>query len=331
MKKKKMKKSELTASERKQLRRDEQARAAGERPEAEKAERASRSKVYAVALLVVAVIVISVGVAVPTYMSCNYMFERNPVAVIEMKAGDRTLTMKYELFAADCPRACANFVFLAEAGFFDGAVVFDTQNSRVRFGGYYLTEDASGGVSYAHRSDDTAFLSGLTDEISEEHYTDSDGETDYSEMLRYTLRSDSTSYDYTAYDFMLCANVSGSDASATEFQICGRKDTLSTNDTIWNEAQNSPCEFEVQAFGRPLGGDEATGEAIEYILGMEKSDTYMRSYFLSTAEPVTVSSVKIYNFETTWTENRYEHGFESYMEEINGINVSSSNWTKKYI
>lgn len=118
-----------------------------------------------------------------------------------MKAGDRTLTMKYELFAADCPRACANFVFLAEAGFFDGAVVFDTQNSRVRFGGYYLTEDASGGVSYAHRSDDTAFLSGLTDEFSEEHYTDSDGETDYSEMLRYTLRSDSTSYDYTAYDF----------------------------------------------------------------------------------------------------------------------------------
>ena len=335
MKKKEFKRSELSARERKELRRQNEAKAQGIVSEDEKEYKEKKAKIYFVLFLIVAVILISTGIAVPTYMSCNYMFERNPVAVIKLDAGGKTFEMKYELFVTDCPRATANFVFLAQQDFFDGVVIYDTQNDWMRFGGYTEGEDSDGNLIFNHRSDDSSFTDRLTSNFKEAHYTKTqtkDGEqvtvTDTTEALKYTLKKDDTSFSYIDFDYALCANVSGSSASATEFQINGlnkaREDKLTKADGT------SAKTMTTQVFARPLGESNGVKEAIEYVLGMEKGDR-VGDYFVTTSTLVKITDVSVYNYETEWLQVKYENGFEDYMTEIGGFSYTSDTWSNSHI
>ncbi|MBR6788876.1 MAG: hypothetical protein IKM44_03620 [Clostridia bacterium] len=330
-KKQKFEKSTLSARERKEMRIKEKEKSQGIVSEEQIKERAKRNTIYAVALLIVAVITIAVAITVPSYMSCNYMFERNAVAVIDFDVNGEKLTMKYELFGEDCPKATANFAFLAMNDFFDDVVVFDTQNSWIRFGGYTESVNEKGETVFEHRSEDKTFTEKLKPNFAEVHYTKTSGdktETDTSEMLKYTLSKDNVKFDILSYDFALCSNVSGSSASATEFQINGLQSKR--EDKIYNENKSAQKSFTTQVFARPLNGDEATVQAIKRILSM-KSNNRVGDYFQTTDTLVKIKDVRIYNYEAKWTMLEYENGFESYMSEINAFASTSDTWSKTYI
>lgn len=300
---------DMTSRERKEERRREEARSRGEdaRTESEKAASDRRKRVFVAVALVAAIILVAAGTAIPVYMSCNYMFEDNPVAVIELKAGDRSFTMKYELFASDSPIACANFAYLASVDFFDGAVIYDTQNEWVRFGGYRLSSDDDGETTYTHVADDESFTSALTDDFSPERYE----EDDHSGIFGYRLNYDDTSLSYTDVEFALCANMHDSAQAATEFQISGS--VTRRDDYVTRDSTNTRRYFKVEAFGRPLKEDAQTAEAVEYILALQRSEETINGYFLAPTTPVVVTDVRVYNYSEEWTRSSHEHGFESYM------------------
>lgn len=329
MKKKKFVKSELSARERKEMRRAEEERALSRdgRTESERAERAERGKSRLIALVAIAVIIIAVGITVPVAMSCNYMFEKNPIAVFSFESGGKTYKVEYEIMITDCPNAANNFLFLASTGFFDGTIVYDTQNSQVRIGGYDgVTYGDDGTPSYTHRSDDLDFANGLKSDFSPERYKDPDDPT----IFKYRLNKDDNNLTYSMFDYALCSNYSGSDASSTEFQfVCdknGMVDALSV-------AGSGNKTFKLEPFAVPK--DKAQAEqTFSYILGLdtyknENGDTvYARKYFSAPAQTVTLKSVKVYNYDDAWNDRRYEYGFESFMAESGAI---TSTWTKEYI
>lgn len=312
----------LSARERKELRNREKERetSADGRITAEREELARRRRILAIVILVFAVIAVTAAASVPIFMSCNYMFERNPVAVIKLDAGDRTLTMKYELLDSDAPIACANFAFLASIGWFDGAVVYDTQNDYVRFGGYRSSMNDSGGAAYTHLADDESFTSAQTANFAENRYST----TDHSGMFSYSLKSDNSNFTYTdsRFEFALCSQTSASRQASTEFQISGS--TKQRQDSLGGKTVS------VIPFARPLNADEATKEAVTYILGLERGETKINGSFLAPASTVTVKSVKVYNYSEEWTSVKYEHGFETYMtDELKGF--YSTTWSRKHI
>lgn len=318
------KKESLSAKERKALREqnNERLQSTDGRAAAEREELGKRRRIFAIVILIVAILAVAIGAAIPTYMSCNYMFERNPVAVIKMDAGGKTLTMKYELFANDCPIACTNFAFLASVGWFDGAVVYDTQNEYVRFGGYRQTEE-EGKTVYKHKANDESYTSKLTNNFSEDRYKDGD----HSGMFSYKLNSDSSKLTYTDVAFALCAQTSSSAQAATEFQISGS--TKTRNDRLTKSDGSATKTLYVKPFGKPLNDDGATADAIDYILNMQRSETAVNDYFHAPATTVTVKSVKVYNFSEEWTNVKYKHGFESYMSEV--LNGFTSSWSRPHI
>lgn len=338
-KKDKFRKSELTAKERKELRRAEYTTSEAVTADASREEKLSRRRIYAVALAVVATIAIAVGIAIPSYMSCNYLFERNPVAVIELTIGEKSYTMKYELFAADCPYATANFAFLADSGVFDGVAVYDTQRDWVRFGGYVEGTDENGTKVLKHRSDDEEFCRGLQKDFTEVHYTKtvtSNGQTtteaNPTEVLKYTLKRDSVRLNYTDYDFALCSNYSGGAQSMTEFQISGKREA---RPTTLHGSNNREATLNFQTFGRLFDNDEKTKEAVAAVLALAQPEdgekNYMNIYFLPPVTSVTIKKVKVYNYDFPWKTTAYKHGFEDYMNEITAFSSVSDNWNKSHI
>ena len=318
------KKQSLSAKERKELRAQEQQRKQSPDGKIAADVEASgrRRRVIALVALVVAVIALAVGITVPAYMSCNYMFERNPVAVIKMDANGKELTLRYELFVNDAPIACANFAFLASIGWFNGSVVYDTQNDYVRFGGYMQATDDSGKTIYKHRANDESFTSKLTDNFTAGRYKDGD----HSGMFSYRLNADSNNkLTYTDIGFALCAQTSSSAQAATEFQISGS--TKTRNDRLTNGKTTKTLS--VKPFAKPLSDDAETNEAVDHILGLERGETAINDYFYAPKTAVTVKNVKVYNYSEEWTEVKYEYGFESYMTEV--LNGLSTSWSKTHI
>lgn len=329
MKKKKFVKSELSARERKELRRAEEERAASSdgRTEAERADRYKRRKSGMIALIAIAVIIITVGITVPVVMSCNYMFEKNPIAVFMFESGGKTYKVEYEIFIIDCPNAANNFLYLASVGFFDGTIVYDTQNRQVRIGGYdSVSRTDDGKLTYTHRSDDLDFVNGLKNDFDPKRYEDPDDPS----VFKYRLNKDNNNLKYTMFDYSLCANVSGSDASSTEFQfVCDKNEMADTVSVAGSGNKN----FSLEVFAVPKDTAQAE-KAFSYILGLDTyadengAPEYARKYFRAPIQTVTLKSVKVYNYDDPWNDRKYEYGFESYMT---GISAISSTWTKEYI
>ncbi len=332
MKKKTFQKSELTSKERKALRQDapeEQAPAVNNKMSA---------RITAAVLAAVAAIAVFVAIFVPTYMAANYMYESNPVAVITVGIGDENYTLKYELFENESPKAVANFSYLASVGYFDGTVVYDTQNKRVRFGGFTKTEK-DGTVTYSHRAYDEAFTTAHLDDFN----SAASGrvtEKDHSSLYRYSLSNDSTALKETDLLFSLNAYKSNCQEAATNFQIFADPNLLPSTDnsnvagervippdTI--EGNSRSRTFYSYPIGIPLNDDKATGEAINKILALKSVDEPVNSYFRPPEQTVTVKTVKVYNYKEygKWNKSEYAHGFESYMTERFGSGVFYS-WNR---
>lgn len=327
--KKKFVKSGLSARERKEMRRAEEERAASYdgRTEKERAEQSARHRNYFITVIVALALIITVAVAVPVVMSCNYMFEDNPVAVFEFESGGKIYKVEYEIFITDCPNAANNFIYLASIGFFDGTIVYDTQNEQVRIGGYdSVSRGDNGKLTYTHRSDDADFAKSLKDDFSPERFEDESDPT----VFRYRLNKDKNNLTYDMFEYALCANVSGSAASSTEFQfVCGSKSMADYIDVGSGSRKN----FTLETFAAPMD-EEKAGETFSHILGLETytdengEPEYARSWFRAPVNTVTLRSVKAYNYDDAWKNGKYEYGFESFMTE-NG--AFSSSWTKRYI
>ncbi len=160
--------------------------------------------------LLCAVVVIVLGIILPFALSDEYTDEQgvHPYAVMKLSNG---MTIKYEIWEEKCPIAATNFIYLANIGYFDGTVIFDTHGGWVRFGGWMANGNANSAV---HRGDsDTNFLNKIT--LSKGY--DSQGkEKDFSlNKFGYRLKKD-TAYGNNVEPGYLnfCY-----ERSATEFQI----------------------------------------------------------------------------------------------------------------
>lgn len=328
-KKSKYVKSDLTARERKEMRQKEEAALRGEKPaltEEEYAVKKRRTRVFATAAIVVAVLLISAGIIIPSVMAANYMFERDPVAVFTFETGGKTYEVEYAIYAADYPNMANNFMYLASIGFFDGTVVFDTQNSQVRFGGYIMSDDGD----YDHRSDDLWFANKLKDDFSPKRYENNSDPS----IFKYQIKKDSPALGFGDLSFALCGNTSGSSLSATEFQFCCDR-TADADHLTPAPGSGSIRDLNLEAFGAPLDEDAAR-EVFDEILALPLSTAedgtakYVSKYFRAPAQTVTLESVKIYNYDAYWLDSKYEYGFESYMTEL-GAFSSTGTWSKNYL
>ena len=331
----KRKVNEMSSRERRELRRTEEATARGEyvMTDAEYAERKRRVRIFATAAIIVAVLLIAAGVVIPCAMAANYMFERNPVAVFTFEAGGETYKVEYEIYAEDCPNAANNFMYLASIGFFDGVIVFDTQESQVRFGGYTdpTYDEEKGEWDYEHRSDDLWFASKLKDDFDPDRYEDGDDP----DIFKYRIKADKNGIDYTDAELLLCANVGSGALSATEFQFSCSRSSDAANLMPEPGSRGDAKRLELEGFGAPLHEDEAR-EIFGVILSLPKYESsegeaeYARGYFRAPKQTVTLKSVKMYNYDAAWLDSKYEYGFESYMSEI-GAFVSTGTWSKNYL
>ena len=289
------KQQSLTAGQRKAAQRGEE-QVYTEEFTAEDAERRkSFKKIMILAFSIVAVIVIVVGVVVPVWYISDYRYEKNPIAVIKL---DNGMTLKYEIFAADAPRAAVNFIFLCNIGYFDGSIIYDTQESWVRFGGYYL--DGEG--KYAHRSADETFTSKTSS-----YFTDNAGE----KQFKYRVQKDST-MRFTKGDpstrYGLFSNYS---TYCTEFEIMGIVDAYEKLSAITYNVQYLAAAY-----------DDDTRANIDSILSKPQSGEFYKTYFKPPQPFVKIVSTKIHNYTVPYGES-----FEKYMTDNEYITTS---WTGNY-
>lgn len=337
--KKKFEKSEPMSKELKSLRGNDPA------PTDSETDKKSR-RITIIVIAAVAAIAIIVGIIVSVYMSFNYMFEGNPVAVIDISIDDETYTLKYELYEDECPKGVANFCYLASIDYFDGTVVYDTQNKRVRFGGYTKTVDENGNATYSHHAYDEEFTTAHADDFNLVAYPDRVSESDHSKLFRYALQEDQTARKETDKLFTLNAYKHDCQIAATNFQIFGDPTLVPSgngNNSIPGDLDPVPAPddkitgtggdrsrtFVSYPIGEPLNDDRETKNAINVILGLTTADDPVNDFFRPPVQTVTIDDVKIYNYGEyeKWTKSEYEHGFESYMTSKFGTNVFYS-WTR---
>ena len=91
-------------------------------------------------------------------------------------------------------------------------------------------------------------------------------------------------------------------------------------------------------FAAPLHEEEAR-EVFDRILSLDKysgadgSPEYARKYFRAPEQTVTITRVRVYNYDALWLDSSYEYGFESYMLEKGAFTTSEAGqtWSKEYI
>lgn len=71
---------------------------------------------------------------------------KRPEITITYTFNGKDYAVDYTLSRNDAPQTVQHFIELADAGFYDGMVIHDYQSSGLYTGGYYLDEDADGGL-----------------------------------------------------------------------------------------------------------------------------------------------------------------------------------------
>lgn len=307
---KKKQKYSLTAKERKAARRaglepidnrPAEEIAAGQ-AEAEAAKKRKRSLIKRISIVSGAVLVaaalIVTAILLPIYVERNkYSHINNPVAVVTL---DNGMTLRYEVYESTCPIGATNFLYLAKIGYFNGAIIFDSQNNWVRFGGF------TGTKSTDHRENDMAFAAEITD--LNERGTNG-------KKFTYRLQSD-TSADAkrTTERGALCYLTN----TTTEFQVPAIDNAQTTVPNTTSTLYSS-----MTAVGRCLD-DETLGN-IATIVGYARktSGSDLHSWWrapIVSNNPETlirIQSVKLYNLnKSKWKK----FNFETYMATANNGN-----------
>ncbi len=313
---KKKQKYSLTAKERKAMRKagyePVDTRTPEEKEADEKAAEAKRRKtrrIVAVVLIVVlAVALIVTAVVLPVVLSRRrYAYVGRPVAEIHL---DNGMTLTFEIFEDTCPVAATNFLYLARIGYFDGTIVFDSQNNWVRFGGFEDTASSS------QRRYNDAFCDGVSDVPKDE-----DGDNAFTYRLKSDTSSDASRLTGQAGVLSFLYG-----ETATEFQVAAI-DNAQTN------RPGSSSSLSMTAVGRALDDETLSNiAAIAALSRLESSadghtvHSYWRAPIVS-SDPVTlirIESVELFNL----SGDKWKHfNFTTYMETaLNG----STAFTRKY-
>ncbi|MBP5649084.1 MAG: hypothetical protein J6X29_03685 [Clostridia bacterium] len=311
MAKKKFKKSELTAKERKELRSGN----------VKVKKNVSSRNIFVGILLFFAIISLGVGIFIPVYLNTGYRNYENPVAVFEIDLGSKTEKLEYEILIKDAPVSSTNFLYLASKGFFDGVIIYDNSSNWVKFGGYT-------NLSYKHRSDDYTFLETLRGDFSPD-------KIEVGNALKYQLKPDNNrNLSYSTTNYVLTANTSASQASPTEFQFsCSTSNNAPSIKAYSNTGYYGTQSFSVEPFARPLRVRENL-DKVEEVMGaiLNAQLSELNENFktpLVDGKTIKIRSVRVYNYEALWRNASLKYGFESYLTENNYL--SSTNFNKEYL
>ncbi len=252
--------------------------------------------------------VIALGIILPFALSDEYTDKEgvNPYAVMKLSNG---MTINYEIWENECPIAATNFIYLAEIGYFDGTIIFDSQNGWVRLGGWQADS--------LHRGDDNKeFLSKITDRKY--------GKSDYSNnKFGYRLKNDTarSSYYDTVGVLSFCY-----ERSATEFQVAASSD-LSL--TIPNDNNQ---DWKVAPFG--MAADSESISNIVAIAALSRDETgekFRHDYYRAPLDEdglIKIESVKI----TKKNKDKWKNfDFMEYVKGENSSNVLYSWYSTKRV
>lgn len=242
-------------------------------------------------ICVLAAALIALAVILPILAARNkYSYVKNPVAVIEL---DNGMTMRYEIFEDSCPVAATNFLFLAKVGYFDGTIIFDSQNSWVRFGGF------TGTASKAHRMNDEEFcakVSGLNERGTPPS------------KFKYRLKQD-TSKDATGLLGQKGVLTFLRQDTATEFQVAAI-------DNAQTDVPGTSSYRNMTAVGRALDDETlaniAAITALNRLTKDESEHSVWRAPYIGedTGKLIRIKKVKLYNM----SKSKWKHfNFETYM------------------
>lgn len=230
------------------------------------------------AVILAAVILITTAILLPILFTTVYRYRdvQNPVARMELSNG---MVLEYEIFEDTCPIAASNFIFLARIGYFDNTIIFDSQNSWVRFGGYE--------TETVHRSTNKAFADTVE---GIEKYPNS--------KFGYRLKAD-TSADAKMYDQKGILAFLYND-TATEFQVAAIDGAQLTVQGTYSK------EYRVTACGRAF---EESMPYIEEIAAMKRNEQSPHSTWKAPQPTITIKKVKLYNLN----RKKWKHfGFDDY-------------------
>lgn len=233
----------------------------------------TKNLVIAVIACFLGLCIIATGIILPFVLNDEYTNEKgvNPYAVMKLSNG---MTINYEIWENECPIAATNFIYLAEIGYFDGTIIFDSQNGWVRFGGW---QDDS-----LHRGDDNKeFLAKITDRKY--------GDSDYTNnKFGYRLKEDTARSNY--YDTVGVLSFCY-ERSATEFQVAASSD-LSL--TIPNDDNQ---DWKVAPFG--MAADSESIANIVAIAALNRDETgekFKHDYYRAPLDEdglIKIESVKV--------------------------------------
>ena len=266
-------------------------------------ERKINKLIIFLASVIFLVIITVCAVVIPIWYYSGYRYEKNPIVVINLSNG---MELKYEVFTSDAPFMSTGFLFLCKTGFFDGSIIYDTQNSWVRFGGYYIGEEDD----FSHRSGDSAFL-----KKTESFFSTHAGEEQYKYRINKdknvltTINDESARYSLFGNHTNFC----------TDFQIMGQ---MGRPTGIIGESDKPDMAFDnVLRFAASYGED--TKSNIDSIVSLPRGEKYRKGYFRAPDAPfISIKSTAVYNYDTPYGRN-----FEDYMTNQGAF---YSAWTGAY-
>ncbi|MBQ7224082.1 MAG: peptidylprolyl isomerase [Clostridia bacterium] len=236
--------------------------------------------------VVLAVVVAVVGIVIIVASNDEYTTEDvNPYAVMKLSNG---MTINYEIFEDECPVAATNFIYLANIGYFDGTVLFDSQGGWVRFGGW----QADG----VHRGDANK---SFTDKITLSAPTGKTSAYYANNKFGYRLKQD-TAKDYLRKNKDGIATIGALcfayERSATEFQIVASENPMAT---IENGG-----EWKVAPFA--LASDDQSLNNIKALANLTRDDgtRFNHNYYRAPLDGnglITIKSIRVrQKNETKW-------------------------------
>ena len=286
----KKQKYSLTANQRKELRQKDESKAKEEESEV-KAVPKNKFGWWIIPLLICAVALIATAIILPFTCSA-YSDVKNPVAKIELSNG---MNLEFEIYEDTCPIAATNFIFLARNRFFDGTIIYDSQNGWVRFGEFTSMQ--------TYKTEDKEYMDKL------EGFYDNHKDN----KLGYRLYAD-TSPDAGRYgeEGMLTFNYLN---SSCQF-------FMSSQANCQTRVENSTSDYTPTVVGRAL--NDQTLEHIRSIAALPRNEDSPHSIWKNPLPTITIKSVKLYNLDgKKW---RKFH-FEDYMSKAReNENTAISNW-----